>query len=92
MDHEDYFHVNKLINMKQLFDARVHLGHHEGTWDPLTRPYIYGMRSTQHIIDLEKTVECLQVRIFSCDFLFWLWHQFDFQLLESEKCDVLEIY
>ena len=41
----------------------MHLGHHEGTWEPLTRPYIYGLRSTQHIIDLEQTVECLKVRL-----------------------------
>lgn len=60
MDHDDYFNVKSLVDMKEMFDARVHLGHHEGTWDPLTRPYIHGMRSTQYIIDLEKSVECLQ--------------------------------
>lgn len=47
--------------MKELFDSRVHLGHHEGTCEPLTRPYIYGQRATQHIIDLNQTVDCLKV-------------------------------
>lgn len=61
MDHEDYFGVQSMIDLKEMFDARVHLGHHEGAWDPLTRPYIHGLRSTQHIIDLEKSMECLEV-------------------------------
>lgn len=60
MDHEDYFGVQSMIDLKEMFDARVHLGHHEGAWDPLTRPYIHGLRSTQHIIDLEKSMECLE--------------------------------
>jgi len=61
LEHDDYFDVNSMIDLKEMFDARVHLGHHEGTLDPLTSPYIYGVRSTQYIIDLEKTEECLQV-------------------------------
>lgn len=60
LDHDDYFDVKSLVNLKTLFDARVHLGHHEGTWEPLTRPYIHGLRATQHVIDLNQTVECLQ--------------------------------
>lgn len=60
LTHNDYFNVNKLVNMKELFDSRVHLGHHEGTCEPLTRPYIYGQRATQHIIDLNQTVDCLK--------------------------------
>ena len=63
MDHPDYFNVNQLVNMKELFDARVHLGHHEGAWNALTAPYIYGLRATQHVINLDKTVECLKVRV-----------------------------
>jgi len=60
LDYDDYFNVADLVNLKELFDARVHLGHHEGAYDPLTRPYIYRLRATQHIIDLNMTVECLK--------------------------------
>ena len=61
MDQEDYFGVKSLIDLKEMFDARVHLGHHQGAFDPLTSPYIHGLRSTQHVIDLEKSMECLEV-------------------------------
>ena len=63
MEHKDYFGVKSMIDLREMFDARVHLGHHEGALDPLTRPYIYGLRSTQHVIDLEKSMECLEVII-----------------------------
>jgi len=59
LDHPDYFGVKNSVELKELFDARLHLGHHEGAWDPLTLPYIHGLRSTQHVIDLNQTVECL---------------------------------
>jgi len=59
-DYDDYFNVKSLVNLKELFDARVHLGHHEGCFNPLNRPFIYGLRASQHIIDLNQTVECLQ--------------------------------
>lgn len=58
--HDDYFNVREHINISELFDAHVHLGHHEGTYEPLMRPYIYGRRAGQHIIDLEETAKCLQ--------------------------------
>jgi len=63
LDYDDYFNVKDLVNMKELFDARVHLGHHEGAWNPATKPYIYRQRSTQHIIDLNQTVDCLKVAL-----------------------------
>ena len=66
LEHDDYFDVSSMIDLREMFDARVHLGHHEGTFDPLTRPYIYGMRSTQYIIDLDKTEECLKVYCVLC--------------------------
>ena len=58
LDDEDYFNVRDMVSLKELFDARVHLGHHEGVWNPATRPYIYGKRSYNHIIDLEQSLAC----------------------------------
>eukprot|EP00794_Sanderia_malayensis_P015921 gene15921-17522_t len=63
LENGDYFNVKKLVQLKELFDARVHLGHHEGCWNPLMKPYIYGTRAHHHIIDLNKTVKHLQLAL-----------------------------
>jgi len=52
----DYFNVKELVNMKELFDARVHLGHTADVLDPFSRRFIYGHRARHHVIDLSKTV------------------------------------
>lgn len=46
--------------MKDLFDAKVHYGHKEGTLDPNMKPYIFGSRLGYLIFDLDKTAELLQ--------------------------------
>ena len=56
----DYFGVRKLVNVKDLFDARVHLGHKDGTLEPLMKPYIFGSRLEHVIIDLDQTVKLMQ--------------------------------
>lgn len=61
MEHPDFFEVHKLFSMEDLFDAKVHLGHHEGCWHPLMKRYLYGAREHHHIIDLNRTVEHLRV-------------------------------
>lgn len=55
--------MNKLVKVKELFDARVHLGHHEGCWNQNMKRYIYGTRAHHHVIDLNKTVQHLQVTV-----------------------------
>lgn len=57
----DFFKVGKLFTMRELFDAGVHYGHHEGCWSPLMKPYLYGTREHMHIIDLNETVKHLKV-------------------------------
>lgn len=49
--------TNELI--KNLLEAGVHFGHQTKRWNPKMKPYIFGARSNIYIIDLEKTVECL---------------------------------
>nr|CAG4647303.1 EOG090X0B5N [Megafenestra aurita]SVE92577.1 EOG090X0B5N [Megafenestra aurita] len=56
----DFFGVRKLIKIKDLFNARVHLGHKEGTLDPNMKPYIFGSRLGHLIFDLDQTAELLQ--------------------------------
>ena len=61
LEHPDYFEVHKLFTLKDLFNANVHLGHNEGCWDPLMKPYLFGVREKHHIIDLNQTVVHLRV-------------------------------
>ncbi len=45
--------------IKQLLEAGVHFGHKTSRWNPKMKKFIFGERSSIYIIDLEKTVECL---------------------------------
>ncbi|XP_064649576.1 small ribosomal subunit protein uS2m-like [Lineus longissimus] len=58
-DHEDYFGVKEMVSLKDLFDAKVHLGHKAGSRHQYMVPYIFGSRLNCDIIDLEQTVELL---------------------------------
>jgi len=44
------------FTMRQLLEAGVHFGHHTRRWNPLMKPFIFGVRNNVHIIDLEHTV------------------------------------
>nr|CAG4635654.1 EOG090X0B5N [Artemia franciscana] len=55
----DYFGVRKLVKIEELFNARVHLGHKEGTLNPKMVPFTYGTRLGHLIIDLNQTAELL---------------------------------
>lgn len=59
LKHHDFFEVRKIFTAKDLFDARVHLGHKVGTLHPHMTPYILGERFGQCIIDLDQTAELL---------------------------------
>lgn len=60
LKHPDYFQVSKLFTVKDLFDARVHFGHKEGTLDDRMRPFLYGSRLGHLIFDLDQTAELLR--------------------------------
>jgi len=54
--------------IKELLEAGVHFGHQTKRWNPKMKKFIFGERSGIYIIDLEKTVECLnQARDFLYD-------------------------
>nr|CAG4645729.1 EOG090X0B5N [Lynceus sp. MCZ IZ 141354] len=55
----DYFGVRKLFTLKQLFAARVHMGHKVGTLHPGMKPFLFGTRLDHCIFDLNQTVEQL---------------------------------
>lgn len=45
---------------KDLLDAGVHFGHLTRKWDPKMAPYIFMEKNGIHIIDLNKTLVCLE--------------------------------
>lgn len=44
---------------KDLLDAGVHFGHLKKKWNPKMQPYIFMERKGIHIIDLNRTLECM---------------------------------
>ena len=44
---------------KELLDAGVHFGHMRSKWNPKMRQYIFRERKGIHIIDLNRTMECM---------------------------------
>lgn len=45
--------------LKKLLECGVHFGHQTRRWNPKMKRFIFGERSNIYIIDLEKTIECL---------------------------------
>lgn len=60
LQHHDYFGVRSLVSLKDLFTARVHLGHKAGLRNEFMSQYIFGSRLNIDIIDLDKTLPLLQ--------------------------------
>ena len=50
---------NNTSLQQQLLDAGVHFGHLRKKWNPKMLPYIFAEKKGIHIIDLNKTTECL---------------------------------
>uniref|UniRef100_U3I8I8 Small ribosomal subunit protein uS2m n=2 Tax=Anas platyrhynchos TaxID=8839 RepID=U3I8I8_ANAPP len=63
LSHPDFFNVKELFSMKDLFNARVHLGHKKGCRHRFMEPYIFGCRLDQDIIDLDQTMDHLQLAL-----------------------------
>ena len=49
--------------IKDMFKNAVHIGHRTYKWNPLMKKYIYGERDGIHVINLEKTAECLDAAL-----------------------------
>ncbi|XP_076062787.1 mitochondrial ribosomal protein S2 [Oratosquilla oratoria] len=60
LKHPDFFGIADLFTVEDLFKARVHLGHKEGSMDPLMKPFIFGSRLGHLVIDLDETAELLR--------------------------------
>lgn len=49
-----------VISMRDLLENGVHFGHSKSRWNPKMAPFLYGVRNGIHIVDLNKTVVCLE--------------------------------
>ena len=49
-----------VVSMSYLLEAGVHFGHQTKRWNPKMKEYIFNARDCIYIIDLEKTVVCLE--------------------------------
>ncbi len=49
-----------MIDYKKLVEAGVHFGHKTSRWHPKMRPYIWGVKSNTHLIDISKTAFLLE--------------------------------
>ena len=47
------------VNIKQLLEAGVHLGHKTFRWNPKMSKFIFGSKNSIHIIDLVQTMEMM---------------------------------
>lgn len=48
------------ISMKDLLEAGVHFGHQTRRWNPRMKKFIFMERNGIYIIDLQKTIKCIQ--------------------------------
>ncbi|XP_070811715.1 small ribosomal subunit protein uS2m [Pituophis catenifer annectens] len=63
LKHADFFNLQELFSLKELFDARVHLGHKKSSRHRYMVPYLFGCRLEHDIIDLEQTAQHLQLAL-----------------------------
>ncbi len=47
------------VTIRDLLEAGVHFGHQSARWNPKMKRFIFEERNKIHIIDLQKTMECL---------------------------------
>ena len=51
------------VNIKQLLEAGVHLGHKTLRWNPKMKKFIFGEKNSIHIIDLTQTVNFIKTAL-----------------------------
>ena len=49
-----------VVSMSYLLEAGVHFGHQTKRWNPKMKEYIYNSRDDIYIIDLQKTLACME--------------------------------
>jgi len=57
LSHPDFFGVEKLVTVEDLFKARVHFGHTVGSRNEHMKSYLFGSRMNTDIFDLDVTLQ-----------------------------------
>lgn len=55
--------VRTAVTVRDLLDAGLHFGHQTKRWNPKMKKYIFDKRNGIHIIDLTKSLQCLQTAL-----------------------------
>ena len=53
--------MSNVVSMRKLLESGVHYGHQTRRWNPKMKPYIYAAKNRIYIIDLNKTVDKLNI-------------------------------
>lgn len=62
-ERKDLIKMAVSVDIKKLLEAGAHFGHTTSRWHPKMAPYIHSKRAGNHIIDLTKTVEAIEVAL-----------------------------
>lgn len=60
LETKNFFKTDQLVDIREMFNARVYMGHKEGTLNEYMKPYLFGSRLGHLIIDLDQSVELLK--------------------------------
>ncbi|MCG2690118.1 30S ribosomal protein S2 [Candidatus Parcubacteria bacterium] len=52
--------LNTKINIEEMQEAGLHLGHKTSKLNPKTSEFVLGIKNTVHVFDLEQTAKCLE--------------------------------
>jgi len=52
------------LSLEGMLKAGMHFGHKKARWNPKMKSYIFGLRQGVHIINLEKSLDCLKKALF----------------------------
>jgi len=53
--------IMAVVSMRQMLEAGVHFGHQTRRWNPKMKQFIFGERNGIHIINLDQTLERIEV-------------------------------
>lgn len=85
---EDKIKLNISLDIEEMARAGLHFGHRTSKIHPKMKPYLYGTRSTVHIIDLDQTKEKLTEAL---EFIGELVSQNKILLLVGTKIQIKEL-
>ena len=57
--------TERVVSTKALLEVGAHFGHLTRRWEPKFKPFIYGIRSGVHIINIDKTTDEIQKAYFA---------------------------